>query len=72
MEWDRIRANWPHYQVLAQARWAEITARELEMIDGQREVLAGHISAVYDISPFAAQMQLEAWQGQLADIESAA
>ena len=69
MEWERIRANWPHYGALAQVRWAQISARELEMIDGQREVLAGHISTVYDISPLAAQMQLEAWQAQLADIE---
>jgi uncharacterized protein YjbJ (UPF0337 family) len=67
MEWERIRANWPHYQGLAQARWAEISARELQMIDGQRDVLAGHISVVYNITPLAAQMQLEAWQGQLAD-----
>ena len=70
MEWERIRANWPRYRALVQARWAEISARELELIDGQREVLAGHISAVYDISPLAAQMQLEAWQAQLADVES--
>ena len=48
----------------------QISARELELIDGQREVLAGHISAVYDISPLAAQMQLEAWQAQLAAGES--
>jgi uncharacterized protein YjbJ (UPF0337 family) len=68
MEWDRIRSNWAHYGALAQARWSEMTPRELELIDGQREVLAGHISMVYGISRDAATIELEAWQRQLADV----
>jgi uncharacterized protein YjbJ (UPF0337 family) len=68
MEWDRIRSNWAHYGALAQARWGEMTEREVELIDGQREVLASHISMIYGISRNAATLELEAWQRQLADV----
>ena len=71
MEWDRIRANWAHYRALAQARWAKLGERELELIDGQRELLAAHISRLYGISQNAAQMQLESWQGRLAEPKGA-
>ena len=71
MDWERIRNNWQHYTPLAHAHWAKITERELEVIAGQREALAAHISMIYGISRNAAQMQLESWQGRLAEPKGA-
>jgi uncharacterized protein YjbJ (UPF0337 family) len=68
MEWDRIRTNWAHYGTLARAHWSEMTERELQLIDGQREALAGHISLVYGISRNAATIEIESWQRQLNDV----
>ena len=70
MDWESIRRNWRHYLPLAHAKWAEITERELELIDGQREAPADHISGVYGISHDAAQLQLVSWQGQLRAIKA--
>ena len=64
MEWERIKANWPHFKVLARVRWRLISAEEFELIDGRREALARQIAEVYRVSQGMAQMQLESWQGQ--------
>jgi uncharacterized protein YjbJ (UPF0337 family) len=64
MDWARIQADWQYYKDLAGQRWARITAADLEIIAGRRELLANHIQQTYGISKNAAQMQLESWQGQ--------
>jgi hypothetical protein len=69
MDWESIRSNWRHYLPFARAQWTQITERELELIDGQREVLAEHISVVYGISGDEARSELASWQGQQRAIE---
>ena len=69
VDWESIRSNWRHYLPFARAQWAQITERELELIDGQREVLAEHISVVYGISRDEAQFELAAWLGQQRAIQ---
>lgn len=63
MDWERIAANWAHYQPSARLRWARITEAEFDAIGGRRAQLAAQIHAAYGISRNAAQMQLESWQG---------
>lgn len=64
MDWARIQAGWQHYKALAHLRWVKISAADLDLIAGRRELLAAHIQQTYGISLNAAQMQLESWQGQ--------
>lgn len=64
MDWARIQADWPHYKALAGQRWGRLSAADLDIIAGRRELLAAHIQQTYGISLGAAQMQLESWQGQ--------
>ena len=64
MDWGRIQANWEHFKASAQARWEEITAHELDVIGGRRELLTGHIEELYGISRAAAQAQVEAWRAE--------
>ena len=64
MEWDRIKADWDRYKVLARIRWGRISAEELDLIAGRRELLAGQIHDVYGVSGEAAQMQIESWMAQ--------
>ena len=64
MEWALIQADWQHYKELAGQRWARLTAADLDIIAGRRELLATHIQEMYGISKNAAQMQLESWQGR--------
>lgn len=64
MDWSLIQADWQHYKAFAGQRWARISAADLDIIAGRRELLATHIQLTYGISAGAAQMQLESWQGQ--------
>ena len=64
MDWARIQGHWAHYKSLAGQRWARLSAVDLDLIAGRRELLAAHIQQTYGISKDAAQMQLESWQGQ--------
>ena len=65
MDWESIRANWQYYKSLAQFRWTKLTVQHVDLIAGRREVLLVQLSSLYGISPDAAQMQLEYWQGRL-------
>ena len=71
MEWALIQADWQHYKLLAGRRWARLTAADLDIISGRRELLATHIQQTYGISMNAAQMQLESWQGQQREPDAA-
>ena len=64
MEWDRIKADWTRYKVLARIRWGRISVEEFDLIAGRRELLAGQIHDVYGVSGDAAQMQIESWMSQ--------
>ena len=64
MEWERIKADWTRYKVLARIRWGRISAEEFDLIAGRRELLAGQIHDVYGVSGDAAQMQIESWMSQ--------
>ena len=62
MDWARIQLEWQHYKGLAHLRWMKLSAADLDIIAGRRELLATHIQQMYGISKNAAQMQLESWQ----------
>ena len=66
MEWERVKAHWQTFGVLVRARWGRISEEQLEMIGGSREDLVRQIHAIYGISLGMAQMQVESWQGRLA------
>ena len=64
MDWILIQADWKHFKALVGQRWARLSAADLDIIAGRRQILAGHIQQIYGISKDAAQMQLESWQGR--------
>jgi hypothetical protein len=61
MEWDEIKARWPDYRVSCARRWARISDRELDQIDGDRERLSRQIQEVYLISADDADRQISQW-----------
>lgn len=49
-------------------RWAKLTPQDMAGIAGSRAALAALIARTYGLSAATAQMQLESWQGQQAEI----
>ena len=64
MDWSGIEGNWQQYKASAHRRWSEITLRELELIGGRQERLAGQVQAVYGISAQEAKAQVRRWQDE--------
>ena len=71
MDWERIQANWQHFKESARERWVRISADELDLIAGRRDVLVGQIQEVYRIAPEMARTQVESWQAQQREPEAA-
>lgn len=47
MNWDRIAGNWKQFKGAAQAKWGDLTDDELDVIDGNREMLVGKLQERY-------------------------
>jgi uncharacterized protein YjbJ (UPF0337 family) len=61
MEWDEIKTQWPAYRASCARRWAQISDRELDQIDGDRERLSRQIQEAYLISADDADREISQW-----------
>jgi uncharacterized protein YjbJ (UPF0337 family) len=68
MNWDRIESNWKHYQGTVKQQWGRLTDRQLEVIAGRREYLAGQIQETYGITRKEAGKVLYDWQKTVKDV----
>jgi uncharacterized protein YjbJ (UPF0337 family) len=61
MNWDRIEGNWKIFKGKAKEQWGKLTDDDLDMVDGQREQLAGRIQERYGIARDEADRQITDW-----------
>ena len=59
MNWDQIQGKWKQYKGEAQAKWGKLTDDDLDVINGERDVLAGKIQEKYGIAKEEAEKQVE-------------
>ena len=50
MSWDRVQGNWKQFKGKVKSQWGKLTDDQLDVIDGEREQLAGKIQEAYGIS----------------------
>jgi uncharacterized protein YjbJ (UPF0337 family) len=62
MNWNRIEGDWKQFKGNIKMRWGKLTDDQLDVIAGQRDVLAGKIQEAYGISKDEAEKQLSEWQ----------
>jgi uncharacterized protein YjbJ (UPF0337 family) len=62
MNWDRIEGDWKQFKGNIKTRWGKLTDDQLDVIAGQRDVLAGKIQEAYGISKDQAEKELDEWQ----------
>jgi uncharacterized protein YjbJ (UPF0337 family) len=67
MNWDRIEGNWKQVTGKAKVQWGKLTADDLDVIAGRRDVLSGKIQARYGIAKDEAEKQLSAWASKADD-----
>lgn len=62
MNWDQIEGNWKQFKGNAKQQWGKLTDDHLDVVAGNRDILAGKIQEVYGISKEEADKQLSNWQ----------
>ncbi len=67
MNWDRVEGNWKQLTGNAQKRWGKLTNDHLDVIKGNREILAGKIREQYGVSKDVAERQIKEWSDTLKD-----
>ena len=65
MDWDRIEGNWKQFEGKVKEQWGDLTADEIDVINGRRDQLAGTIQEAYGISKEEAERQVQEWESDL-------
>ncbi|MBK8163585.1 MAG: CsbD family protein [Gammaproteobacteria bacterium] len=59
MNRDRIEGNWKQIKGRIQQKWGKLTDDDLDVINGNREMLLGKIQEVYGMKKEAAEEELK-------------
>lgn len=64
MNWDIIGGNWKQFKGNVQTQWGKLTDDDLDVVEGNREKLAGRIQEKYGIAREEAERQVDDWLGR--------
>lgn len=65
MNWDQIKGNWKQFKGKAQTKWGKLTDDELDVIEGNREVLVGKIQERYGIGKEKAEKEVNEFESSI-------
>lgn len=65
MNWDRIEGNWKQFKGRVKSKWGELTDDELDMIEGDRDVLLGKLQQRYGIARDEAEKEVAAFEREI-------
>lgn len=62
MNWDTVKGNWKQMKGSAKAHWGKLTDDDLDVIEGNRDQLAGKIQEKYGVSKDEAEKQIKRFE----------
>lgn len=62
MTWTRIEGNWDWARGELQKRWGTLTSEELDVVNGDRELLLELLRERYGLTPEEAEAELSEWE----------
>lgn len=65
MNWDQVKGNWKQLKGKAKQMWGDLTDEELDVIEGNREELAGRLQAKYGLTKEQAEEKVDDWVKKL-------
>lgn len=68
MNWQRIRGDWKQFRGQIKERWSDLTDKDLDRIEGQRDQLIERIEDRYGVNRERAEREVREWE---EDIRSA-
>jgi len=72
MNWDRVEGNWKQFKGKVKQQWGKLTDDQLDVIAGNRDVLAGKLQETYGITKDEAEKQLSNWERNQRDLDGPA
>ena len=70
MRWNLIERRWMQLRPKAKRRWLELTEAQLEVINGNRDLLAESLQESYGLARDAADQEIDDWCMTFAEDES--
>ena len=67
MNWDRAQGNWKQFKGLLRQRWARWNADPVNLVAGEREILAGKLQEAYGIGKEQSDRRIKVWHGSMRD-----
>jgi uncharacterized protein YjbJ (UPF0337 family) len=67
MNWDRVKGNWKQVKGKFREKWGKLTDDDLDVIEGQREQLAGRLQNTYGIAKDEADRQIAEFEKAYQD-----
>ncbi len=67
MNLARIEGNWKQLKGRMRKRWGRATHSDVDRIQGQYEIIAGHLQEAFAISREEAEKRIAAWQKGVGD-----
>ena len=61
MNWDQIQGKWKQMKGSAKQQWGKLTDADLEVINGQRDILIGKLQERYGFAREEAQKRADEW-----------
>lgn len=61
MNWDQVEGKWKQLTGSARAKWGKLTDDDLDVVEGNRQKLAGKIQERYGIEKAEAERQIDEW-----------
>lgn len=65
MNWDYIEGNWKQFKGKVKAKWGELTDDELDLIEGDRDVLVGKLQERYGIARDEAEKEVSSFEREI-------
>jgi len=62
---DRAQGSWEQVKGHVQKAWGKLTNDDLDVIEGDRKLLAGKIQERYGIAQDEAQKQVDEWNSRI-------
>lgn len=65
MNWDTIEGNWKQFKGKIKAKWGELTDDELDLIEGDRDILVGKLQKRYGIARDEAEKEVASFEREM-------
>jgi len=62
MNTDKVEGNWKQFKGMVKEQWGKLTDDDLDVIQGRREQLLGHIQERHGVTRDEAHDQVTTWE----------